>query len=102
MVRDEAPAATHRWHQRKGIDRAAKSNRRHRLFGFTNGPVSLVAAEIHLGSTGAIHSRRMHCNIQVACHIAGMTNRREIRPLEMETRTGVAAAPPMGGRPPRN
>jgi hypothetical protein len=81
MVRDEAPAATHRWRQRKGIDRAAKSNRRHRLFKFINGPVSLVAAEIHLGSAGAIHGGRMHCNIQVACHIAGTTNPREIRAL---------------------
>jgi hypothetical protein len=32
-------------------------------------PISLVAAEIHLGPNTSGHLRRwLHCNIQIACH----------------------------------
>jgi hypothetical protein len=52
MVRDEAPAAT-----------AVAS---------TNSGNSFVAAEIHQGSRPAgINDDWPHCNIQVACHVAG-------------------------------
>jgi hypothetical protein len=68
MVRDEAPAATFRG-STKGM--RPRGNR----FGWVagsipgNGPVSLVAAEIHLGHKPAgIFDGWLHCNIQVACH----------------------------------
>jgi hypothetical protein len=66
MVRDEAPAAT-RWRQRIAGDRpelGSAISPRFALFG----PISFVAAEIHLGRRPAgICDGWLHCNIQVAC-----------------------------------
>jgi hypothetical protein len=69
MVRDEAPAATMGgvnewrvtdWNRARQVSRA--------LVPF--GPISFVAAEIHLGRRPAgICDGWLHCNIQVACQI---------------------------------
>jgi hypothetical protein len=72
MVRDEAPAATICGFNGKGKLTAPISIQRQAPARFSRcGPISLVAAEIHLGHRPAgICDGWLHCNIQVACHAA--------------------------------
>jgi hypothetical protein len=66
MVRDEAPAATW-WRQRMAGDRPELGSATTPA-SVPIGPISFVAAEIHLGRRPAgICDGWLHCNIQVAC-----------------------------------
>jgi hypothetical protein len=66
IVRDEAPAATNRGSTGKRILTAGKSTDL-----LENGPISLVAAEIHLGRCQhGITGGWLHRSIQVACQPA--------------------------------
>jgi hypothetical protein len=70
MLRDEAPAATTGGFNGKECDRVETGSALDCRVQFPkNGPISFVAAEIHLGRRPAgICDGWPHRNIQVACH----------------------------------
>jgi hypothetical protein len=63
-----------------------------------NGPISLVAAEIHLGRMPAgTCDGWLHCNIQVACHPDSKRRLRKIKELSGLLGTGLQLPPLISG-----